>query len=210
VQQFRAFGQQFTGKLLKQDALFKAGLAQLLAGNRQGFLDDMRRTVAAPPSGFDEDDYAARQAAHYLANFPNENDLRLLRARLRFDGGYIGQCEAELQSVAAELAALTVDQRTELYYRQGRLWHYRGDPVKAKAYYTLCAKQHTQRNVWMQAFAHFYMGKIFEESAQWHEARYHFREALTYTGYPYQNGLEQRCRSGLSRLRNRTFEVPGN
>ena len=214
IQQFNTFLRFNKGRLYRQDALFKLALAQWFAERKNDAAVTFGALLQERASGFDEDDYAYETAARYLKNGISAIEAQLLEARFAFDGGHFGTCEEVLEQLRFMEFSMSRDQRTELHYRFGRLYQHTGLPAKAKKHYALATKFVTRRAEWMQAYAMLYTGQIFEEAADWHEARRYYRAALEYDDYPYQNGLEQRAHAGLARLGKLEYEEvrpePGN
>jgi hypothetical protein len=59
----------------------------------------------------------------------------------------------------------------------------------------------------MKAFAHFYIARMMEREAAWQEARRYYREALRFDGYPFQRSLELKAKAGISRLKDKKYNL---
>jgi len=188
-----------------EDAKLKRAMALALTGQRVTAIQLLKELLDETREHFDEDAYAVSEARYYVANGFDSTELALQRARFAYDGGFWDRCHTQLDELSVRLRWLTPEQRCHLYYRYGRLFQAQGKPVKAKSYFKLCAKQKVERHKWMQAYAHYYTGQLFEAETDWHAARYHYREALGYQDIPYQNSLEQRAKAGLARLKDAVY-----
>ena len=191
VEKFNAFAGVCKG-VYHADARFKAGLAALCAG-----WDAKAHFAAATNDAavFDEDRYAQKQARRYLSEPPAPDEIRLLKARLFFDGGYLQAALDELKDVKA-----TGDEATtELHYRKGRIYQAMGKYDHALHHYSVAQRQFPERNLWMKVYSGFHMGQIYDERGQKEEARAEWRRCLQYDGYDYQNGLEQKVKAALGK-----------
>ena len=152
--------------------------------------------------GLDEDEYANFMAEKFSRKAPNPYQLKLFRARNLFDGGYLQNAMELLSELEkTSFGKLSLEERTELYYRYGRIYQQEGKNQEALTYYENCRKESHSEQSWLQAYATFYSGEIKRKQAQLKEAKVLYKEALTYKDYFYQNGLENRCKIALSEIK---------
>lgn len=206
---FGAFLNAHEGYLLREDAVFRMAMALALAGNAEQAKKHLNQLLQMRASKIGEDAYARREAVHYLKYGFRAAEMALLQARYLYDGGYYKRAQLLLDSLSKDKGNLNYDHKTELYYRLGRVAQAKRQPQTAIGYYNLALTQPTQRHVWMQAYATYYIGQVEENNADWHRARYYYERTLSYDGYPYQQALEQKAKAGLERLKNRTYDVGG-
>jgi len=98
---------------------------------------------------------------------------------------------------------MTADQKTEWYYRYGRIYQDKSDFKLAKLYYNLSIQQKAIQNNWMRAYSCFHLGLLFEQQALYAEARRYYNQALTFDQYDFQAGLEQKTKAALERIKNK-------
>ncbi|MCS7086571.1 MAG: tetratricopeptide repeat protein, partial [Bacteroidia bacterium] len=186
------FFAQKCGGVYHADAWYKAGLAALCAGlNAEKYF----RAAVAAAAVFDEDVYAQKQARIHLNSPPTPADVRLLKARLFFDGGYFQRALEELQ----ELNVADEERLTELHYRKARIYHATGRYEHALFYYSAAQRLFPKRNLWMKVYSGYHKGQIYEAMGRIEAARDEWRRCLEYDDYDYQNGLEQKVKAALGR-----------
>jgi len=204
---FDKFLQLQKGYLYRTDACYKKGLAYLISDNTTMAATCFVAATKQEDSGFDEDHTARVQSMLNASKGVTTTQRNLLRARLLYDGGYYDKAIAVLNEVNTKAAALGPDDKADLYYRYGRVYHDQKNYPFAKKYYLLATQQNAQVNRWMCAYGCYYIGQINETEANWHEARRYYELALGYDNYLYQNGLEQKARSGMERLKYKFYEI---
>ena len=197
---FTLFLAKQKGTMYRTDGLFRFGMSQILSGDYATGKQQFVKLVALKRSGFDEDEYAYQMANRFIKSEPNQTLKSLFRARNLFDGGYFTKSLTILENLKANQNALTVDEKTELFYRFGRIYHAQKNYALAKTYYTNCTVQSQSSALYMQVYAHYYLGEMARALGKTEEARTNYKKALTFDGYAYQNGLESRCKTALGML----------
>ncbi|MEM0998896.1 MAG: tetratricopeptide repeat protein [Bacteroidota bacterium] len=198
---FDQFLTDYQGSTLYADALYRKGMSLILSDRyteAQYVFHELTRTEA---SGFDVDEYAGKMAAAYLLHEPSATDRELYAARNLFDGGYYAASLEKLSAVSAGNIDLGENQRTELYYRRGRNYHALDSVEMARNDYLKCIATEPGKSLWMKVYAHYYLGRIAEMQGNPEAARTWFKTALEFEDYPYQAGLEQRCKAALQQLK---------
>lgn len=188
------------GSMYRTDGLFRLGMSQILSGDYTTGKQQFVKLVSQKRSGFDEDEYAYQMANRFMKAEPNQTIKSLFRARNLFDGGYFTKSLTILESLKANQNALTSEEKTELFYRFGRVYHAQKNYALAQTYYTNCTIQAQSGALYMQVYAHYYLGEISRTLGKKEEARAHYKKALTFDNYSYQNGLESRCKTALGML----------
>lgn len=125
--------------------------------------------------------------------------LFLIRARLLFDGGYDVQAKTLLNDPSSLMQASSPIERTEYYYRRGRINYRLGlfseaqlDFKRAVEYCT--EERYNCANSWL------YLGFIAEKKQNSKKAKECYEEVLKQSGFAYFEGLQQKAKSGLERL----------
>lgn len=208
---FSRFLDGYGGSLFKTDATFRIGMSYLLQDNAE----QARRyftTVAQPneSENFDEDSYAAALSRRFLRTAPSPVLLQLFRARNAYDGGYFDQTSTILEETRAAYA-LQPAELVEWHYRQARVAHDLGQLPLAQEHFGHCLRYNSDEYTsWLHAYATFYLGEIAVELGQYSLARQHYKSALEYDDYFYQTGLENRCKSALSQIKNSRNHASSN
>ncbi|MFM2376999.1 MAG: hypothetical protein RLZZ165_2096 [Bacteroidota bacterium] len=200
IRQMDKFLSAYSGKTLYADALYKKAMSQVLMGDYEASRPVFHRLTQAEGSDFDTDEYALSQAAIYLLRAPSAIEKELYAARNLFDGGYYLRSIRTLLALQKRAGKLGENDRCELLYRFGRNWQELDSLRLARQCYLGCISTQPQRNLWMKAYAHYYLGRLEEGEQHFDLARNHYLIALGFDNYDYQAGLEQRCKAALEQL----------
>ncbi|MEO1215607.1 MAG: tetratricopeptide repeat protein [Bacteroidota bacterium] len=199
---FSRFLKGYEGKVFKSDAYFRLAMSYTLEGKYEQGRTYFQLIADGKKQGLDEDEYAKFMAEKFSQKKPSAYQLSLFRVRNLFDGGYLlNALELLTELEQTSFAQLNLEERTELYYRYGRIYQQDGKNKLALTYYEKCRKEAKSEQSWLQAYATFYSGEIRRKQAQPSEAKVLYKEALTFKDYFYQNGLENRCKIALSELK---------
>ncbi|MGB3617042.1 MAG: tetratricopeptide repeat protein, partial [Catalinimonas sp.] len=98
-------------------------------------------------------------------------------------------------------AALPTADRTEYYYRLGRVHHRMGHPEPAVAAYERALDAPAGANTYLAANASLQLGYLWWERGDTTRARRAFERALTYRGHAYERGIDSKARAALRQLR---------
>jgi tetratricopeptide (TPR) repeat protein len=187
----------------KSDAWFKAGICALFLGNEAEAKNNFEKCIQSTKSGQEKDNYAKKISQKFLQKLPDGLDLELWRARYQSDGGLFNSALEILHALKMKENTMNSDQKTEWYYRYGRIYQEKSDIKLAKLYYNLCIQQKAIQNNWMRAYSCFYLGVLFEQQSSFAEARRYYNQALSYDQYDFQAGLEQKAKAALERIKNK-------
>ena len=191
------------GTLFRTDATFRLGMALTLNDNYALGQHFFRQLASGTTSGFDEDEYAQYMAAQYAETAPGATIKALFRARNYFDGGYYDLATAILNDLQGRVSQLNDAEKTELHYRYARVLHGQGKSDQAIEQYQRCIEQPATDQLWLQVYAHFYLGEIARARGEKEKARELYRKALGFNKYFYQAGLENRCKASMASLRGK-------
>ncbi len=198
---FANFIAQNKGSIYKTDANFRLGMSHLLTNDYTTAKTYFAKVNSAKRSGFDEDEYAFTTAKRFYAANPNQTIKALFRARNLCDGGYWNKSIAVLENVKQNIGSLSSEQKTEMYYRYGRIYNAQQNWTAAKTNYLMCIAEKTPETaLYMQPYSCFYIGEVLRLQGFTEEARVYYKKALVYKEYSYQSGLENKCKSALSSL----------
>lgn len=192
----RLYLNTFRGKSYLRSAQQKrAWLALAVNAQPDKYLEHLGRVSALPASLHDEDAQALREAEKKAV--PH---LGLLRARIRFDGGYLNESLDELDKIDA--TKLNPDQKLEFTYRKARVNQDLNHINEAISLYLKATETGKNSKTYFAANAALQLGLIYEQKGDKEKARNYFQQCTTYPNTEYRNSIEQKAKAGLSRLAN--------
>jgi tetratricopeptide (TPR) repeat protein len=188
------FVQSFGGKTALKTAWQKLAWISLLNGDQQGYYQRMWMVKQTGTARSDADKAAAREADS--GEIP---DVRLLRARILFDGGYYEKAYQFLKNRAAEF---TYQPRVQLEYtyRMGRIAHKLGKTAEARQYYEQTINSGEQQPWYFACNAALQTGYLLEEKKDMENARLYYRKCLNMKPKEYASGLHAKAKARLNRL----------
>jgi tetratricopeptide (TPR) repeat protein len=166
----------------------------LLQGNTTGYREHMQSVLTNGKSntGADKDALQEARAARIA-------DVRLVKARLLFDGGYYQKAYDVLQELSAPAFQETAHQ-LEYFYRLGRILHGLGRYDEALEYYQKAIEQGHQTSYFFACNAALQAGLIHELRRHHDKAREYYRLCLSMHPNEYKAELHQKAKSALERL----------
>lgn len=198
---FSNFVAQNKGSIYKTDANFRLGMSCLLSNDYATAKTYFEKVNNAKRSGFDEDEYAFATSKRFYAANPSHSVKALFRARNLCDGGYWTKSIGVLDNLKQNVSALSSEQKTEMYYRYGRVYQAQQNWTAAKTNYLMCIDEKTPASsLYMQPYSCFYIGEVLKLQGFKDEARVYYKKALVYKDYSYQSGLENKCKTAISGL----------
>jgi hypothetical protein len=183
----------FRGINFIKDAYLKLAYYYLLQ-NDQGRYDNYIKLVKTRGYTSDQKD----QQALWEAN-DAKPDIDLLKARFYFDGGYYSKALAQLANKDVNSLKLVRD-KTELYYRLGRIYEKTGKPNDAIVNYQRAIALGKATKYYYSANAAISLGHIFEEKKDFNRAADYYNQALAMKDHQYQNDVDNDAKAGLKRV----------
>jgi tetratricopeptide (TPR) repeat protein len=123
----------------------------------------------------------------------------LLKARLYSDGGYYSEAWKCVELLKEENFT-TLAQKTELYYRKGKILLDMEKPDKAEFFFVKALEKGAELTVYYAANAAILLGQIHENSKKFVEAKKYYQLSLNLPNKEYKNSLDQKAKAGLKRL----------
>ena len=192
----------YQGKLVKTDANFRLGMALTLSDSYALGKQFFKNIIDGEISDLDADAYASHMATQFHQAPPSPATQRLFRARNYFDGGYYELAQQELAQLQSQMSLLSPDEQTECLYRLGRVAHAQGQLDSALVHYQQCIASSASEAVsWLHPYAWFHQANIAKAQGKLEEARSGYKTAISFDGYFYQAGLENRCKAALNELK---------
>ena len=188
------FVQSFGGKTALKTAWQKLAWISLLNGDQQGYYQRMWMVKQSGIARSDADKAAAREADS--GEIP---DVRLLKARILFDGGYYDKAYQFLKNREAEFAYQPRIQ-LEYLYRMGRITHKLGRMTEARQFYEQTIIRGGQQPWYFACHAALQTGYLLEEKNDRENARIYYRKCLNMKPKEYSSGLHAKAKARLNRL----------
>lgn len=126
-------------------------------------------------------------------------DLDLLKARFYFDGGYYNKALAQLLNKNPNSLSLLRD-KTEYYYRLGRVYEKTGKPNDAASNYQRAIDLGKSTSYYYSANAAVRNGCIFEDKKDFKRAADYFNQALDMKNHEYKTSIDNDAKDGLKRI----------
>lgn len=200
INYYKNYINKVKNSLFKADSYFKIGLCYELQGKRKEGIIYYQKSIAEPDSEQEEDKQAQKYAKNLLNKPLNAIEMDLRIARHYADGGYYHKATAQIQGYQVHLSSYGYMEQIEWYYRRARIEHAQNVFQSAIEYYKKCVQITSPQSIWMQVYAWYYMGTIYEKQNNRIKAKECYEKALSYEDYEYQNSLERRAKAALQRV----------
>ncbi len=126
-------------------------------------------------------------------------DRRLLQSRLLLDGGYYTRAFGVLSGIVPASLA-TVAEKTEYYYRLGRVYEESGERSRATDYFNLSINNGRNDHCQFAARAALHKGRMCEVSGDKSRALQYYQEALDMPAHDFQNNIDLQAKAGINRI----------
>ena len=192
-----AYIRDFEGGTYIKDTYLKMGWAGLLNGDLDYYETCKSKLRSKGSTVRATDEQALEEAEHY-----NAKNRHLLKARLRYDGGYY----KEALQILRKHPEPTINQEPKLssleyHYRLGRIYQAMDKPQQAlDAYAELLHLDSDARKHYYLPGAVLQTGLIYEKTREPQKAKQAFERVLDFGNYPYSKALSQKAKAGLKRL----------
>lgn len=192
---FKKFLDQTEGDSHIKSAWQKMAWQSFLSGDTIGYYQNMSKAEALGSSLVDADKQAQKEAeANRLPN------LHLLRARLLFDGAYYQRALDTMSTLEPQDFA-GIEERTEYLYRMGRVNQELNKADSALSWYAQAIESGKNLPRYFAANAAYESGRIYESLGQKEKAKQLYATCLGFENHEYKNGLDQKAKAALNRLR---------
>lgn len=137
-----------------------------------------------------------------LIDVANAYNMHLLKAQLYFDGGYYQRALDALSGGVDEFDKKK--EQIEYYYRLGRIYQQMEEPLQAIQSFKKLFLFTESNNTYEAANAALQLGMIYEALNKPEESRTYYNRALANSGFPFEDGIHQKAKAGLSRLKDKS------
>jgi len=191
----RLYLNTFKGKSYMRSAMQKRAWIALAAnGNVAEYSSLISKVPTLPDSKLEDDQQAQREAETRV--MPQR---QLLRARLRYDGGYFDKALSELAAI--DTKTLNADQLIEYNYRKARILHDQGKFDEALVQYQRTIDIGKTSKTYFAANSSLQMGLIYERKGDRVKAKQCFEACTTFSNTEYRNSIESKAKAGLNRIK---------
>ncbi|MCC6279247.1 MAG: hypothetical protein IT262_01505 [Saprospiraceae bacterium] len=191
------FLKQYGGANGVKECYQKLAWFNLIQGNQQAYYHNIKM-VREKGANNSEPDKAALQEAN-SAEIP---DIRLIKARLLFDGGYYQRAYDLLKNAGADYST-NRKLSLEYTYRLGRIAHKMGKSPEAIRFYQQTLDNGAKESWYFACNAALQIGLVLEEKRDYSGARSAFQRCLGLRPKEYANSLHAQAKAGLSRCNNK-------
>ncbi len=188
------FVNNFGGMHYIKDAYQKLAWHSLLFDNGTSYHSFMKKCQNQGATFVDADKQANKTAKN-----GKKPKAELLRARLLFDGGHYQRAYNELQQLSPN--NLQQVHQLEMNYRYGRVCEKLGKKTEAIQYYQASIQAGYQSSEYFGPKSCLQLGLLYEDEGNKEKARTYYKKCFDFSGYEYENSIEQQAKAGLSRIK---------
>lgn len=190
-----SFLMNFKGQNYIKAAYQKLAWYYLVNNNTSKYKEKIAYSITLGSSIVDEDKQALTEGKSNTV--PN---IRLLKARLLFDGGYYQESLDMLQEKLPSTYCVSTKDYLEYTYRIGRIYDEWGYDSKAIPFYELTVKNGSPFTYYFAANASLHLGMIYENLSNTVKAKYYYELCSQMKNTEYKNSINQKAKAGLNRL----------
>ena len=193
---YALFLNNYQGKDLIKDAWFKVFLTYWLSGDKN--MSDVHFTKAKNSGRTFS---SADKNANGILNQGSYPNSKLMRLRLATDGGYF----LIAQGIADNLTENSFESKkdkTEYYYRKGRLLHKTKKYDEAIFYYLNTIKKSGSEHWYFAPNACLQTGYIYENNKEIEKAKFYFEKVISYKKHKYKSSIDREAKAALDELGN--------
>lgn len=190
------FIDNFRGRHYIKEAYQKLAWSQLVFGKGQTlYQSTLKKCISQGEALLDEDKQAMQDAKDNFV--PN---IKLLEARLLYDGGYFEQAEKELKN-SNYLSKSSKSVSLEYYYRLGRTLQSLKKYTDAIPILKSTIKLGINDSRYYACNASLQLGLVYEELSNCESANYYYDQCLSMRPKEYKASLHQKAKSGKERCK---------
>ncbi len=183
----------YKGSNYIKDAYLKLGCFYLLQNDADKYESYLKLVKTRGFADNEKDKQALREAND------TRPDLDLLKARFFYDGGYYSKAYAQISNRDVN-SFKSVRDRTEFYYRMGRIYEKTDRANDALSSYQRAINTGRATKYYYAANAALSIGRIFEEKKDYKKAAEYYNQALDMKDHEYQNDIDNDAKAGLKRI----------
>lgn len=190
---FKRFLQHYRGRFFVKDAYQKLSLYYLAKGDPARAMQYKNKIGSAGTTQIDAD----KQAERY-ARSPGLPNSVLVRARMNCEGGYYTLALRALDPLRP--SQLGIADRTEYFYRYGRVYNLKGNKKGAIPFYEKAIEIGADRPEQFAARSALELGEIYEDQGLASKAIASYKRCLNMKNEDFKSSIEQKAKAAISRL----------
>jgi tetratricopeptide (TPR) repeat protein len=189
------FLNSYKGQNHIKDAYYKLFLACWLNGENEKAKVYFEKVKSTGQAVYDADKYA--QSFMMQEELP---DPILMKARLSCDGGYYAEALKELSRYCQKKEPDHRDN-IEFWYRKGRVLQFLGKLNEAGENFKKAISLSEGKTLYFAPNSCLQLGYIYIRDKNYQNAEYYFSKALEYQDYEYKNGIDNKAKAALQKLK---------
>lgn len=185
---------KFKGKNYIRSAYMHLAWYYLLHNDQQKYTMYVNRIKLRGNSQVDND-----REAYTFAENAHKPDVKLLKARLLFDGGYYESAKHELDGYKSD----NKRNGLEYTYRMGRIYHNWNKINDAIPFYLQTITNGEKLPYFYAANSSLQLGLIYEKKNDFKLAKFYFSKVLSMDFDEYQFSINNKAQAGLNRIKGK-------
>lgn len=194
IHYFEKYLQSISGDVYVKSTYRYLSWCYLLKGKEEK-AEEMRENVFRKGSTTTGADRQALQEATDGFNYT------LIKARVLFDVGKYDKADAFLKGHPVKSCCDTPAEEAEYYYRYGRIKQEQEQVTEAVLWFSRSLGVVNAGSTFAVGNSALQLGLLYEQQGDVRKAKEYFRKTLKYSGYPFYEGIHQKAKAGLSRLK---------
>lgn len=195
IPDFNRFLTSFKGNNYVKTTYLRMSYYYLIKNDTLNYKKYLQKIIKSGDDFLDAD-----KEAQSIAKKKQMPDVKLLKARLLFDGGYYNRALLELKSYADNYDNLPIEKKIEVNYRLARIFHETGVYKKALIYYALVLKTTASIKIYFAPNSALMIGNIYELQGKYQKAKEYYELCLSINNAEYKNSIEQKAKTGIDRV----------
>lgn len=131
----------------------------------------------------------------------SEWNITLTRARVLFDAALYQDANKVLSEASVDVCCIAPQERAEYYYRQGRISQELHEKTLATEAFIEAMSVADVPDCYALGNSALQLGLMAEVSGDNASAKTYFKKALRYDQYPFYEGIHQKAKAGMDRLK---------
>lgn len=125
----------------------------------------------------------------------------LVQGRVLFDVGEYASAREALTSTSVSECCQTPDEEAEYYYRLGRITQEQGHTKEAISNFYKALSVTLAGSTFAVGNSALQLAMLYEDLGNGSKAKEYYRKTLKISGYPFYEGVHQKAKTGLARLK---------
>ncbi|HAG16348.1 MAG TPA: hypothetical protein DCG69_07475 [Bacteroidales bacterium] len=193
---FDTYVRKFPGDNFKRTAKQKMAWSAFVRGDTLAYQKNMNAILNLKSTKIDADDAALKEAKEAQKGFlPN---LFLLKSRIYFDGGYLAEALNVLQKINTK--SFSDQEKVELAYRRGRIYHRMDSLNQALAFYQHALALGANQNSYYAGNSCLMIAEIYERKNEKRTSKIYYEKCLELNFDEYSRSIRAKAQAGLQRV----------